>query len=423
MRVQQKKFLFTGVLVIVVFLFIELLGYLTFAVVYTKLYSKTIIKHEIRSVLNSSAEFSEIVREAGDVWMGVQVEVLHPYFGFSADPVRNKWISKNGFPSVIMDQTAKKASDKIRVALFGGSFAQEIYHYCREDIVAFFSKINKNVEILNFSIGGYKQPQQLLVLNYLLATGTDFDYIINIDGFNEVALPYWENIAFNVNPFYPRRWNNRVKNRFGQEEVRIMGKIEMIKSIKRSWAFLFNEYKLYRSPTLSMAWKIGNKYFYNKIASNNWFLHEKIERTDSFAVNGPTYNYETNEELYRDLTDFWFRCSLLMKELCEANNIKYYHFLQPNQYVPGSKPISPKERKIAIFEKSPIDISVKAGYPFLRKKGKELVKNGVNFYDCTDIFINNKEILYKDVCCHLNTKGYKIFVKKMGEFIKNSKFK
>src|SRR4030095_13628597 len=35
---------------------------------------------------------------------------------------------------------------------------------------------------------GYKQPQQLLVLSYFLSIGQTFDLVLNIDGFNEVAL-------------------------------------------------------------------------------------------------------------------------------------------------------------------------------------------------------------------------------------------
>jgi len=41
---------------------------------------------------------------------------------------------------------------------------------------------------LCFSHEGYKQPQQLLVLSYFLSIGQPFDMVMNIDGFNEVAL-------------------------------------------------------------------------------------------------------------------------------------------------------------------------------------------------------------------------------------------
>ena len=41
---------------------------------------------------------------------------------------------------------------------------------------------------LCFAHEGYKQPQQLLVLSYFLSIGQELDLVVNIDGFNEVAL-------------------------------------------------------------------------------------------------------------------------------------------------------------------------------------------------------------------------------------------
>ncbi len=55
----------------------------------------------------------------------------------------------------------------------------------------------------------------------------------------------------------------------------------------------------------------------------------------AYAVTGPAYTYTTEDELYNDLVLMWKRSSLQMKALCDANNIRYYHFLQPNQYVEG----------------------------------------------------------------------------------------
>ena len=43
----------------------------------------------------------------------------------------------------------------------------------------------------------------------------------------------------------------------------------------------------------------------------------------------------------------WYRDSLLLAGLAELGRADYYHFLQPNQYAPGSKPLSPEERKSA----------------------------------------------------------------------------
>ena len=69
------------------------------------------------------------------------------------------------------------------------------------------SSLNKRLEILkeqypwlsrrsivfNAALPRFKQPQQLFAMQYLFLEGYKFDYIINIDGFNEIALPFVEN--------------------------------------------------------------------------------------------------------------------------------------------------------------------------------------------------------------------------------------
>ena len=42
--------------------------------------------------------------------------------------------------------------------------------------------------ICNFGSGGYKQPQQLAALSEALLLGVPLDVVVNIDGYNEVAL-------------------------------------------------------------------------------------------------------------------------------------------------------------------------------------------------------------------------------------------
>ena len=48
--------------------------------------------------------------------------------------------------------------------------------------------------------GGWKQPQQLLALSWILALGGELDVLINVDGFNEVALDGVENAERGVFP-------------------------------------------------------------------------------------------------------------------------------------------------------------------------------------------------------------------------------
>ena len=69
---------------------------------------------------------------------------------------------------------------------------------------------HKELVFVNLALGGYKQPQQLMTLAYLLSLGAEFDLILNIDGFNEVALDEFENGAEKLFPAFPRGWRTRI---------------------------------------------------------------------------------------------------------------------------------------------------------------------------------------------------------------------
>ena len=118
------------------------------------------------------------------------------------------------------------------------------------------------------------------------------------------------------------------------------------------------------------------------------------------------------------LAQFWRRTSEFMHDVAIANNIKYYHFLQPNQYVEGSKPMTEEEKKIAFIEGHPYAEGAKLGYPHLISEGVKLHDSAVAFYDLTKMFVDNSEILYFDACCHFNTKGYDYIIDEMVDLIK-----
>jgi len=106
-----------------------------------------------------------------------------------------------------------------------------------------------------------------------------------------------------------------------------------------------------------------------------------------------------------------------MHRLCVANGTLYFHFLQPNQYLEGSKPMGRLERQAAVAPGSVFETSVRAGYPLLREAGRELAAQGVAFQDLTGAFADVREPLYVDTCCHLNQQGYRILGRAMGRSI------
>jgi hypothetical protein len=134
-------------------------------------------------------------------------------------------------------------------------------------------------------------------------------------------------------------------------------------------------------------------------------------------MRGPAYVYNNEEELFHELAEVWKRSSSQMKSLCDANGAKYYHFLQPNQYVAGSKPMDEEERRHALNPESRFAPGAIKGYPFLVKAGHDLQEAGVKFADLTMIFSDHRELLYIDDCCHTNRAGTDIVAERIYETI------
>jgi hypothetical protein len=139
-------------------------------------------------------------------------EALHPYFGPTHTPGLRLQIpaelreggaaaSDNptgartnnfGFVSTRDFPFTKTRDSQFVIGIFGGTVAAWFCHIGAPRLVAtlgtheFFK--GREIVPLCFSHEGYKQPQQLLVLAYFLSIGQQFDLVVNIDGFNEVAL-------------------------------------------------------------------------------------------------------------------------------------------------------------------------------------------------------------------------------------------
>ncbi len=111
------------------------------------------------------------------------------------------------------------------------------------------------------------------------------------------------------------------------------------------------------------------------------------------------------------------RCSLQIEILARANGILYYHFIQPSQYVPGSKVLTERERSGAFSETSQYHDSVINGYPYLRSRVPQLRSSGVRAFDLTDVFEDEAGGIYTDICCHMNPRGYRLIGSAIGAAI------
>src|SRR5262249_1358340 len=91
--------------------------------------------------------------------------------------------------------------------------------------------------------------------------------------------------------------------------------------------------------------------------------------------------------------------------LARANGFVYFHFLQPNQYVAGSKTLSHEEKTIAIAA-GPYSYreAVHNNYPSFIHAGSRL-RELENFTDLTSMFKPEARTVYADRWCQFNELG------------------
>ncbi len=395
---------------------IETGSFILYLIINNKIFPYSQYKTSIDKISDRSKQkLPEKPTNIGEMrWTSSFVEAIHPYVGFVADPKKSKVvISQYGFLDS-KNPITSRSDDKLIIGLFGGSFARQLYSYAANELQKTLAPLGKKLTIINFAMGGYKQPQQLMILTYMLSLGAEFDIIVNLDGFNEVALPP-ANIFKGVFPIYPRNWYYRVANLQSPELLSKLGELRIVDHKRLQWGNRFKSPILNNSVALLSLWRFRDRL----LEKARFKLIQEIDNDKKlidtrYVVTGPDYPFNEKNQLYKFLSMIWKQSSFQMHQISKANGIKYYHFLQPNQYVNGSKPLSDKEIKIAINPNSPYSKHAKEGYRELRKYGVELCHQDVNFYDLTMIYSEIVKILYRDDCCHVNMAGYHIVANQIG---------
>ena len=350
--------------------------------------------------------------------------VIHPYLGFVAKPGWNEEVKKGPFlwKAANVNRSSdgfqsrepvvqRRVQDTVVVGVCGGSVAKMYYrqgiHITLNDLHNHREFRGKRFIIVSLALGGYKQPQQLMALNYVLAQGGELDLLINIDGFNEVALHSAENAKKDVYPLYPRSWYFQVGQVRDPILLRQVGISALLEERIQSWANFCGSRPIRFSPTCHLVWQARQRNLERKYASTvSQIANHKSD--GGFEATGPPFEPGSDDELYEHLVAIWKRCSRQMHGLCNANGIRYFHFLQPNQYVEGSKPMDEDEKKIAVHHDHIYRPGVIHAYPMLSQAGAELRSEGVRFIDMTQTFSETWEPVYVDDCCHFGERGNEI---------------
>lgn len=276
----------------------------------------------------------------------------------------------------------------------------------------------KGVHLIHFARGGFKQPQQATILAYLLSAGLRPDAVINIDGFNEVALGFY-NANYNVNPLYPSvaHWGLTTWAETSSLEtfdlLRRMRDIQIEagrtadSALKLGMHFsgALGRYTVHRLKQLQKEYVVANDRYLANLAA--------LDREDaSLMLRGPEFLPEP-EYVANLITDSWVQGSLSIHAMCSARSIPYLHVLQPTLHDDGAKTLTEEEVRKGTAHESWI-AGVKMGYPRMRERGKELAEGGVHFEDCSMIFRDVKDTVYFDAC-HFEGAGNDLFARAVAE--------
>ncbi len=381
--------------------------------------------------------------------------MIHPYIGSVVQPkndggqltIAGKFrVTEFGF----MDDAPpihRRAPDRVIVAILGGSVARQMTMNAGPVLEQELRKsprfAGKSFRFVRLAVDGFKQPQQLMTINYLMSLGAEFDVVINLDGVNESALAKMDNVPFGVAAANPRKWNlyasQEITARFGSpisrqmptpstdqtrgqflgtvllisaagnlRITRMVGLVTYLRERQCDNAIAFGSFPWKYSSTCGLLWSICNGRLEQSIRQQSDVISKVAAEELSYCVSGPPEKFDSDQLLFEHCIDVWYRSSVLLHAICHQHGAQYFHFLQPNQYLPNSKPIGSQEAKLAINEDSEFRIPVQQCYPIMRSKAESLRSAAVAFTDLTQLFADHPEELYVDDCCHLNPTGDEI---------------
>lgn len=420
----RKRVLFSLIMIAGTFLLIEVGAFLGFSVIRGVTFSWSAIQAERSRIVANAVHSQSILGQ------------VHPYVGFVEEPRAESDVTPMGGskPVPISDfgyydhasPLHVRSPKKVIVGILGGSvaclFAVNGTDRLRAELEKTPGFAGKEIVFVNLAVGGYKQPQQLMTLSYLLSLGAQFDVVLNIDGFNEVALYEFENAASNIFPAFPRSWHARIEVA-NPRRGRLLGKLEYLGDHRAELARRFSASPWRFSVTCNVIWDALDR----RTRTQSFALQQEfrsLSTADSrrYVVSGPHMELPTSEALYEHLAAIWKAGSIQLGHLCRGNGIRYHHILQPNQYWGSKKPMSDEERRVAYIEDHPYHRGVRQGYGLLIREGADLAKRGVKFHDFTTLFDDRSEPIYVDSCCHYNKTGYELMAVRIARSLSAESF-
>lgn len=412
-----------AVLPVVAWLVAELAAFAALWLVPGTNYRET--QHQRHEIATGAADS---IRVAGGGPRRIGNDVIHPFLGYVTDPAINErerrrergMLEVDGQGFFRRGPKEPPAPGDLRVAVFGGSVAFVLAFEGRDEITSALAAApdgsSRHVHLECYAQAGYKQPQQLMALAWLLSIGEHFDVVVNLDGFNELPGSIHDNARRRINAFYPAKWSQRLGAQDDPEVIRQVGRLQLERERRSSLARRLDSRWVRSSAIVALTWAVVDRIQAQQIHELESVLHTQTTKR-TFQRFGPRNDFVDDTAALDAIAELWGRASVTMAAIAEAHGARYYHFLQPNQYLPDSKPLSVLELRRAFREDSHYRPLVVQGYPRLRSVGARLVEEGINFHDLSMLFAGDSRDLYEDECCHLNSTGNQVLARAIADLV------
>ncbi|MEZ5963252.1 MAG: hypothetical protein R3F56_05325 [Planctomycetota bacterium] len=415
-RSWRRRLAFVAILLLVMWVMLEVAAFLGYRVLrgegfsFERLHAAQAARAKILDTARATPDLA-FQDSGGDT-------CIHPYLGFVANrdtddqmllPPRGYGVTRYGFVDY-EDPVRARRADVVLVGIFGGSvaefFGEEGADELAQRLRAHRRFGDKRIEFVRLGLGGFKQPQQLMSLSYLLALGGELDVAVNLDGFNEATLGPLENVPRGVAAVFPRNWSLLAEHAPDPRERRLMGTVTVLQDTQRRLAAGIAGGFWRWSVVANVLWDSIDRWIDRQVGARLLQLQQSKRDDLPFHVVGPGVEAgQSADRMADEAVATWARCSRAMHRVCQAHGIAYFHFLQPNQYDDGSKTLTDEERRQAFDPQSRYRPVVSSTYPRLRQAGAELAAQGIAFTDLSGLFRDVAGTLYIDNCCHVNAEG------------------
>lgn len=348
-------------------------------------------------------------------------ETIHPFHGWAFNPqvssgvdFAGRCIPVNEFgfvddgPAVL-----KRRPQHVVVGIAGGSVAWQMTvageAAFKSRLARELGRASDDIKVVRLAMSGFKQPQQLMALNWLMTHGAEFDIVVNLDGYNE-AVGANDNRKARVNMAYPTAWHARTRDIVDPREYAYSLELFQLRGQRQQIAQAALTSWCRWSPTYQLIWYWREARIRERRIDLGRMIviDPETAQTHGFASSGPAQSFADHEQADQFAVQIWSNSSQQMESLCRGAGCRYLHCLQPNQYVPDSKEFTAEERTKFLHEESEHAAIVRRVFPQFARRGTELSENGFPFRDLTMLFAGTRETVYSDGWCHFNELGSRL---------------